>query len=151
MLRRVSALVVAASLSACYTYVPVHSDAPAASSTVVRVELTDQGTVDVTPSLGGSVQWIEGPVAQMSTSGVELQVTSLRRRGESLFKDWTGDRLTIPAANIRGVEAKTMNRSRTTAAIITASTIGVAIIAVVANSTGLFTGGNGKVINTNIH
>ncbi len=150
MNRGVFALAFAASLSACYTYVPVHSDAPAASAEVVRVELTDQGTVDLTQSLGASVQFVEGPVTQMSSTTLEMQVASLRRRGETLFKDWTGDKLTIPASNIRGVEVKTMDRRRTTAAVVGATATAVAIVIIAAKATNLFGGGPGKVIPSNI-
>ncbi len=135
--------------SGCYTY--QHVDTAAAPATAVaRVELTDQGSVALTQSLGESVTYVEGPVTQNAGSLLEISVTSLRRRGSNLMFGWPGDRISIPSSNIRDVSLRTMNRGRTTAAVIGGTVAAIATLVVVAKSTSIFGGGDGKVIRPNI-
>jgi hypothetical protein len=133
----------------CFTYTHIETSAPAATD-VVRVELTDAGTVAMTPALGASVQLLEGPVLANSVGALEMEVRLLRRRGEGLMTEWPGDHITIPAANIREVEAKTMDRRKTTAAVFGGTALAAVTLYVVSKAKSLFTGDPGKVIIVNI-
>lgn len=148
-MRRLLSVLCLAPLTACYTYSHVETGA-ARSPEVIRVELSDQGTVDLTQAFGTGVQYLEGPVSQNSSSGLVMQVSSLKRRGETLFKEWTGDSFTLPAGSIRELSVKTMDRRRTTAAVVGASVTGLGIIFLVARATNIFSGGPGKNIPVNI-
>ena len=125
----------------CYRYGSV-SPSEVRSPDIVRVELTDQGTVNVTQALGTNVQVVEGNVAQGSTSALALNVTSVRRRGETLYREWPpGDVVTFPTADLRSVSRRTPDRGRTAALIAGAGGAAIATIIVVAKSGGLFSGG----------
>ena len=115
-MRRVLCALMFAS-TGCYIYSPIQP-AAAAVPEVVRVELTDGGTVAMTPALGESVTLLEGPLLGNSSGALELEVRLLRRRGETLMREWPGDHITIPAANIRTLEVKTLDHRKTTTAVI---------------------------------
>ncbi len=133
----------------CYSYNHIETAATTAPG-VVRVELTDEGTVAMTPALGTSVQQLEGPVLASSGGSLQLDVRLLRRRGESLMKEWPGDHITIPASSIRAVELKTMDRRKTTAALVGGTAAAIVTVLVVAKTTNIFTGTPGKVIVGNV-
>ncbi|MEP7346240.1 MAG: hypothetical protein ABI877_13285 [Gemmatimonadaceae bacterium] len=133
----------------CFSYTQVETAAPTAT-TVVRVELTDAGTVAMTPSLGESVQVLEGPVVANSGGALELDVRLLRRRGETLMKEWPGDHITIPAANIRDISVKSVDRRKTTAALIGGGVAVGLVFVIASNVSSLFGGGNGKIIPSNV-
>ena len=133
----------------CYTYSRIETAASTVPD-VVRVELTDAGTVAMTPALGESVTLLEGPLVSNSSGSLELDVRLLRRRGESLMREWPGDHITIPTGNIRTLEIKTMDRRKTTTAVIAGGAIAVVTFFIVAKATSIFTGDNGKVIIGNV-
>ena len=145
---RLGLLALLALSTGCYSYGRVESG-ELASQDIVRLELSDQGTVNATPALGTYVQFVEGEVVQAGSSGVALNVTSLRRRGETLYREWPGDRVQFPAADIRSVTRRTRDKGKTTAAVVGASSFAIATIVVVAKSTGLFSGSGGKTVITN--
>ena len=133
----------------CYTYSPVETGAKTVAE-VVRVELTDEGTVAITPSMGTSVQVLEGPMLAKSESALQMDVRLVRRRGESLMKEWPSYHVTIPTTNIRSVEVKAIDARKTGVAVFGGAAIAAATILVLAKATSIFTGGGGKVIVGNV-
>ena len=129
--------------SGCYRYGSV-SPSELSTPDIVRLELTDAGTVNVTQALGTSVEYVEGTVAQSGASGITLNVSAVRRRGETLYREWPGDPVTFPAADLRSVLRKTQDRGRTAAMVVGAGSLAIATVVIVAKSTGLFSGGSGN-------
>jgi len=135
--------------NACYTYSHVET-AATETTAIARVELTEAGSIALTQALGESVQIVEGPVLDNSGGTLQIDVHSLRRRGETLMKEWPSDHVSIPASNIRDVSLRTIDRKRSTFAVIGGTVAAVVIVALVAKGTSIFTGGNGKVIMGNV-
>jgi hypothetical protein len=133
----------------CYSYTNVETAAPTAPA-VVRVELTDEGTVAMTPALGASITTVEGPVLQNSTGVLQLDVRLLRRRGESLMKEWPSDPISIPSKNIRNISVRALDRRKTTIAVVGGTTATALAFILLAKTTSLFTGDDGKVIIGNV-
>ena len=133
----------------CYTYSHIETRATTAPD-VVRVELTDEGTVAMAPALGESVQLLEGPVLGNAGGSLQLDVRLLRRRGETLMREWPGDHITIPATSIRSIEVKTMDHRKTTAAVFGGAAIAAVTFFIVAKATSIFTGNPGKEIVVNV-
>src|SRR4051812_48534798 len=78
--------------SACYDY-RAFTPAVVPAGEEIRVDLTDQGRVDVAPLAGVGVDRIDGTVESAADSSLILRVAGVRRKG--IDESWTGERLRI--------------------------------------------------------
>ena len=131
----------------CYSYVPTEASRLSAPE-FVRVELTDDGSRHMTAALGEQVQYVEGPVVRAGQSEFTLAVKAVRRRSERLYKEWPGDSIRIPQADVRDMQIKTQSRGKTAAAVTVGAVSAIALVVVAARAVGLAVGGNGKQIPT---
>jgi hypothetical protein len=141
---RIGVFVLAFAAVGCYQYSTTGAS-EVRSPQQVRVELTDAGTANIVPKLGASVQFIEGHVVQASEAGLTLSVDQMRRKGEPLFKQWTGDSVQLASGDIRLVRLRTQNRSRTTIAAVGAGAAAIALVVFAATADGLFGGSTKRV------
>jgi len=137
---RIGVFVLAFAAVGCYQY------SSAATSDVrspqhVRVELTDAGTANIVPTLGAQVQFLEGHVVQASDAGLTLSVDLMRRKGEPLYKQWTGDSVQLASGDIRLIRLRTQNKSRTAIASVGAAAAAIGLVVFAANATGIFGSG----------
>jgi hypothetical protein len=138
-MRRVGALSLALLTTGCFDYREVAPGPSVATGGLVRVELTDGGTTDVTKALGPYVMVLEGTVQSANDQGLTLGVSSLRRRGEADTR-WTGDAITIPRTDIRVLSQRTPSRGKTAVAIGVLSAVVIGLIVAIAKATGLVSG-----------
>jgi hypothetical protein len=141
---RIGVFVLAFAAAGCYQY------STAATSEVrspqrVRIELTDAGTTNIVPKLGASVQYLEGQVVQAGDGGLTLSVDLMRRKGDPLYKQWTGDSVQLASADIRLIRLRTQNRSRTALAAVGAGAAAIALVVFAANADGIFGIGTKRV------
>ncbi len=92
--RGVVALLLGATTSACYNYVPVAHSQPAPSS-FLAVRLTDPGSDLLTTYLGPNVRVVRGRFVRTDDQAFVLSVSSVEsRRGDSY--SWAGETVTVP-------------------------------------------------------
>lgn len=116
----------------CYGYVPVGQSAPR-NGELVRVELTDEGSVEIARLVGPGPQAIAGRVLAATDNELTLGVQAVEfRRREEQF--WVGERLTVPRPLIARVERRRLSPIRT--ALTTVGTLLAATLLV-----DVFTGG----------
>jgi hypothetical protein len=139
---RIGVFVLAFAAVGCYQYSTTGAS-DVRSPQQVRVELTDAGTANIVPKLGASVQFLEGRVVQASDAGLTLSVDQMRRKGEPLFKQWTGDSVQLATGDVRLIRVRTPNRSRTAIAAVAAGSAAIALVVFAANASGIF-GGSDK-------
>ena len=137
---RIGVFILAFAAVGCYQY------SAAATSEVrspqrVRIELSDAGTTNIVPVLGASVQFLEGRVVQASDAGLTLSVDLMRRKGEPLYKQWTGDSVQLATGDIRLIRLRTQNRSRTAIASVGAAAAAIGLVVFAANANGIFGSG----------
>ena len=142
-MRRVGVLGLTLLSTGCFDYREVALSPSLATGGIVRVELTDNGTTDLTKALGPYVTVLEGPVRSTDQDGLTLGVTTLRRRGEGQI-DWTGDTVHVAKTDIRYLTQRSQSRSKTAVAVAAVSAIGVALIITIAKATGLVSGSSNK-------
>jgi len=141
---RIAVFVLAFAAVGCYQYA-TSAPSEVRSPQRVRVELTDAGTANIVPKLGASVQFLEGQVVQAGDAGLMLSVDLMRRKGEPLYKPWTGDSVQLATGDIRMVRLRTQNRSRTAIAAVGAGAAAIALVVWAATADGLFGGTTKRV------
>src|SRR3954470_19681365 len=104
----------------CYEY-RAFTPAAVPAGEEVRVDLTDQGRVSVTPLAGAGVDRIDGTVETTADSSLILRVAAVRRHG--VDETWTGERLRIARQDVEQIATKHFS------ALHTAELIGVAALA----------------------
>ena len=105
-----SALLPVMLLAGCYTHVPLQGRDPAPSTRVV-VRLTPAGTEELARQVGPRVVSIEGDVAVVRESGVQLLARGTTdQNGLTTF--WKGEQVEVPRSAIAGMETRTLSRSR---------------------------------------
>jgi hypothetical protein len=142
-MRRAGVLSLTLLTTGCFDYREVAVTPSLATGGIVRVELTDNGTTDLTKSLGPYVTILEGPVRSTDQDGLTLGVNTLRRRGEGQI-DWTGDTVRIARTDIRYLTQRTPSRGKTGVAVATLAAAGVALIVTIARATGLVSGSSNR-------
>ena len=91
----------------CYTYRPLPSTPPAAG-TRVSAELTDQGSVDLSPQLGAEVTEVRGEVVQADSTALRLAIlTTANRRG--IEADWQREQVAIPVNALGRLEQRKLS------------------------------------------
>lgn len=93
-------------LCGCYANVPLTTTPDI--GTRVHVELTDQGSVDLTQYLGRNVASVDGRLLQGSDSAMSLSVLQLTTRsGDDQF--WKGEAVTLPKHAIATVQHRKLS------------------------------------------
>jgi hypothetical protein len=104
----------------------------------VRVTLSDQGAVDLTPKIGARARQLEGTLRQTSDSSIVLSVKRVTREGGG-DDNYDSLDVPIPARDIAAVERSQTSVSRS---VLTAGAI-VATALLAAKGAGDFSGGKG--------
>jgi len=131
--RTLTALAGAAGLvldTACFTYVPVSTSAPPPSGAVVRVQLNSTGTTELTRYLGPGVIAVDGTLSSVTNDGaVVVAATSLQVANGSSQPWYGAQTVTFPREFLANIEARTIDRQRSTiaAVAIAASLLAVGI------------------------
>lgn len=124
---RAIAIVSAATLGACYDYLPMPSGDPQ-PGLEVRAMLTDAGSLQLSPFIGPRVSSLDGTIVRADRDSLVLRVKSLTlMSGEE--NGWSGERLAVPASAVASLRTKQLSRTRTTLAALVATGGVVAIIA----------------------
>lgn len=123
--------------AACYTNIPVSTDARPVGSPVVA-DITDRGRVSLGASLGPSPLRVEGRLTAASDTALTLAVTRVEGlRGESTT--WTGEPVTLRTADVGLLRVRRIDRFRT--ALVTLAAVGLAALAL---TVSLVVGGSGS-------
>lgn len=118
----VGVAVVLATLTGCYTYVPVDSTAPPIGETVA-FEISDQGRVQLGERLGPGVMRIEGRLIGTDASDVLLNVSRVGYlNGEA--SQWSGETVRFDRQLIARTQERRLSKGRTWTAVgVTAAVI----------------------------
>jgi hypothetical protein len=91
-------------LCSCYTYRNT-AVGDAALMTPVRVELTEEGSKDITRQVGPRGSMLEGVVAEKSDSALVFNVTSLTRMN-GIEEIWHGEHVTVPTSGVSRMQRR---------------------------------------------
>src|SRR5207248_7318953 len=93
IMRDLTSLVAALSLSACYTYLPLKTPDPRPGMRVLA-DITDSGSTRLGEYLGREAAAVEGRVVTVSDTAISLAVNSVRARdGQQSF--WKGESVSL--------------------------------------------------------
>jgi hypothetical protein len=110
-------------IPACTVYTPVQLG-QAVAGYDVRVTLSDAGSLDLVPKIGGHARSLEGQLKQASDSSILLSVNRVTRDGGG-DDTYDGLDLTIPAGDVETMEKSqtSVSRSVLTAGAIVATAL----------------------------
>lgn len=94
----------------CYRMRPIEGPTPELGR-VVRLDLTDAGSVRLAPYIGPRVEAIEGRTERMTDSSYVLLVTSTVARG-GLSTPWSNERLDVPVSAVARVRSRALDARR---------------------------------------
>ncbi len=97
--------------AACYRYTPTTTAAPVSGS-AVRFHLTDAGAQSLSRVIGQNAVGIDGTVLTSDDTSFAVSMAATLQRDQSPLT-WAGERVVIPRAAVRSVEARTIDRKRT--------------------------------------
>ncbi len=91
-------------VTGCYTYrnVPVGE---AALMAPVRVELTEQGSQEITNQVGPRGSVLEGILTSKSESGLVFGLTALTRMN-GVEETWHGENVTVPRSSVSRIQLR---------------------------------------------
>lgn len=98
-------------LCGCYTYRNT-AVGDAAIMTPVRVELTEEGSQEITKQVGPRGGVLEGVLAARSDSALVVGVTALTRMN-GVEETWHGEHVTVPRSLISRVQVRKFSRFNT--------------------------------------
>jgi hypothetical protein len=107
----VAVILFAPYLSACFHQVPV-SRVGVASGSHVSLQITDQGRIALTESVGPGIQSIDGRVLESTDSSVVLAVASIRFFDLQVPMPRDGERMEIAHGFFSEVRERRLSRSR---------------------------------------
>lgn len=99
-----------AALSGCHAYHPIQA-APRPGATLAFV-LSDQGRVDLGPTVGQGAELVEGTLERASDSGYVLQVRVVDFI-DGRTDRWSGERVTIRPQGVAAIRERRFSRRRT--------------------------------------
>lgn len=121
-------------VSGCYRLTPIDTGASPDEGTEVRIDLTDEGAVRLTPLVGPRIEVIDGrALAATDTSMVVSVSEAVTRTGHAI--PWNGERLEVPRAAIGRLHARQLDRGRTWLAS-GASVAGIILLSQIFNWSG---------------
>ena len=91
-------------LCGCYTYRNT-AVGDAALLTPVRVELTEQGSEEITKQVGPRGSMLEGVLTARSDSALVFDVTALTRTN-GVEETWHGEQVTVPASVVSRIQLR---------------------------------------------
>ena len=91
-------------LCGCYTY-RNEAVGDAALMTPVRVELTEEGSQEITKQVGPRGIMLEGVLAARSDSDLVFDVSALTRMN-GVEETWHGERVTVPASSVSRIQLR---------------------------------------------
>jgi hypothetical protein len=98
-------------LCSCYTYRNT-AVGDAALMTPVRVELTEEGSQEITKQVGPRGSVLEGVLAAKSDSALIFGVTALTRTN-GVEETWHGEHVTVPASSVSRIQLRKLSRLNT--------------------------------------
>jgi ABC-type uncharacterized transport system auxiliary subunit len=141
VVRRLTAMLLLASLTAgCYTTRPLTTTQPAVGQHVV-LQLTDQGSVDMTPLIGAQMTAIEGDVTAAADGQIVLRVTRTEQRN-GLDVTWAGEPVAVPRGAIATMRERTLDKRRSW--LFGGGIAALAITLAILVGTGVLGGGSGE-------
>lgn len=126
-------------LLACTEYVPIRGPVDAAPQRSVRVTLTDQGTIDVAPTIGMRAQTLDGILQVVTDSSLSLSVRTVSREG-GIEDSYAGEPVTLLRRDYESVAAGRTSVSRS---LLLAGAIIAAALLVGAGAGDVFGGDSG--------
>jgi len=137
------ALIAALTLIGCYAYHPI-SASTASAGTVVRVDLSDAGSLSVAPAIGPYATVIEGVIRDVNPTGLTIGLRRVSRRflDESI---WNGETIVLTRADIRDLNERVLSRGRTATVASVFSAGGIAILYAVIYASAHVSGTSGRL------
>jgi hypothetical protein len=129
-----------AAMTACYTY-PSRPLTEVSPSAVVSAKINDVGRVALAEPVGSGIDRISGQVVQQEDTAVRLMVSEVHFLN-GLSNKWSGQEVTLRPQYVTTVSQRTYSRQRTMAAVIIGALL--AVTALTASFTGLFSGNSGQ-------
>ena len=124
MLRRaewMSAALLLPTLHACYNYVPLATQSPPAG-TLVELQITDRGRVELSPRFGPGVDRITGRVASSEEDNFTLNVLRVANiDGENA--QWSGEPVQLNQSIIRGIKGRQVSAGRTALTVVATAAV----------------------------
>jgi hypothetical protein len=104
--------------TACFTYVPVATEA-APAGTDVRVGLTTAGSTQLAQSLGARVVSMDGKLASSPADSAVKIAAQWVQTAEGVRQPWTGTpTITLPRSYLMDVQKRAIDRRKSTIAAI---------------------------------
>jgi hypothetical protein len=125
-------------LAGCHSYRRIEAPAPS-PGTQLRLELSDQGSVDVTGQVGPRAINIFGRLTASSTDTLALAVTGVERRG-GIKEIWKGERVTVGRSSIAAISREAISWRRTSL-VLAAGAAAYFLLAGIGGWEGLVGGG----------
>src|SRR5918999_6536578 len=110
-MQRIAVVLMVALLAGCHSYRRMESPAPARGAQL-RVELTDQGSVDITSQVGPRAANIFGRLTESSGDSLALAVTGVERRS-GITEIWQGERVSLGRSSIASISRQAISWRRT--------------------------------------
>jgi len=102
-----TAVLVCSVLCGCYTYRPLVSPEPVAGIRV-SAELTSEGSQDLSGKIGPAVEYVEGEVLRVDSTGIELAVLQVEGfKGNQ--SDWNGEPVLLPRTAVAGWQQRRLS------------------------------------------
>jgi len=98
-------------LSGCYTYRNT-AVGEAALMAPVRVELTEEGSQEITKQVGPRGSMLEGVLTAKSESALVFGVTALTRTN-GVEETWRGEQVTVPRSSVSRIQLRKFSKFNT--------------------------------------
>lgn len=151
-IRRPIALFTAIALmnaTACYSYLPIATEASPNMGERVRMTLTHEGTTELARFLGPRVTMAEGELSAMTPGGDFVVAVDFVQTVDGIRQPWSGEGMvTIPKTYVTSTRQRTFLKRQTVVAT-TLITVLLIVVARIALNSGVFggDGGGGGVVN----
>jgi hypothetical protein len=96
---------------ACQTYSAMPFSGVRAGNNV-RMTVNDEGSLAVEPTVGRDIQFVEGRVQSIDSSGVTLRVESVNRGGTDVSERVDTAIVRLPSSGISGAELRRIDKRR---------------------------------------
>jgi hypothetical protein len=127
------------SVAGCYRLTPVEGGVPE-RGLEVRLSLSDEGSVRMSPLIGPRIAAIDGRVLETGDTAFVLAVSAVVGQGGRSMS-WSNERLTVPRTAVPSVQTRTLDRKKTWIA----AALGVVGAIALGEAFGLGTGFDGLI------
>ena len=104
-------LVFAQTVAGCYRMTPIEGSTPAPGRDV-RLELSDQGSVQMAPLIGPRIGAIDGRAVEASDTALVVAVQAVVAQGGRSMA-WSMERLSVPRSAVSHVSTRTLDTKKT--------------------------------------